>query len=448
MTVPLLALLLSVQATHISTHQVSIEEYLQLKDIRSVQVSPADGGVAFTLTEPDLEAGEYRTELYLRRRGEQARALTRGRKDVARPRWSPNGAWLAFLSKGEASGGGADEAASSDGATQQIWLLPVQAGGQAVQLSKLRAGVIDYGWAADSSIYALTTAMSAPLLEAIAESERKRKDIPILIRGEAEFSREFWMISVPSGEAEFVWGDDRGVREFAVSPDGSAIAYTTNYSGSVGDYTAYDIWVLEVESPNARQLTDRQGSERNPIWSPDGSSVVFEAPQNPELSYSQTELFSVPATGGRAANLTSAFDRTIVDHAWPQGGDLVFTAALGAYTHLFALRANGTVQRLTGGPYNYGNFDAATGGGTIYAVRESATEPAELWELSGAETSRLTRFNGRADRWAVARQQLIQWTGPDGLAVEGLVVYPAGYEDGRRYPLLVNPHGGPSSRVR
>ena len=79
MTVPLLALFLSVQATQTSTHQVSIEEYLQLKDIRSVQVSPTDGSVAFTLTEPDVEAGEYRTELYLRRRGEQARALIRGR---------------------------------------------------------------------------------------------------------------------------------------------------------------------------------------------------------------------------------------------------------------------------------------------------------------------------------------------------------------------------------
>ena len=61
---------------------------------------------------------------------------------------------------------------------------------------------------------------------------------------------------------------------------------------------------------------------------------------------------------------------------------------------------------------------------------------------------RLTELNSRTRRWKLGRQEVIRWTAADGLAVEGLLVYPADYEDGRRYPLLVNPHGVPSSRTR
>ena len=439
MSLALLTLLLSIQTQSPQT-PVTVEEYLELKDLGAVQVSPDGGSVAFTVTKADLESSEYRTELYLWRPDGGPRALTTRRADVRMPRWSADGAWLAFLSKG---------AAGKDGAShRQVWLLPLAQGGEAIQLTRRQGGVFDYGWAPDGSIYILTLQAEPALLEAIAEQEKKAKDDPVVVRDEAERPREFWRIATPDGEAEYVGGGERGISEFALSPDGRSIVYATNYTGAVGDFTSFDLWVLGVDSGDPRRLTDRAGSETSPVWSPDGRTIVFQAPQKSELSYSQTELFSMPAAGGTPTNLTDAFDRAVLAHRWPAGGELVLSAALGTYTHLFELSAAGALQRLTSGPLNYTAFDAAPGGGTIYAVRESATEGTELWRVAGTQAERLTTLNERIARWKLGRQEVIQWTAPDGLTIEGVLVYPADYQDDRRYPLLVNPHGGPSSRAR
>ncbi len=449
MNVSLLALLLSLQGSQTPQIPVTVEEYIKLKDIGSVQVSPGGGTVAFTVTETNLKASEYRTELYLWRPASEPRQVTRGRKDVRAPRWSPDGTWLAFLSDGDddGDGDGDDDGDGGGGSETQVWVLPIAQGGEAIQLTRLAGGVCDYGWGSDSTIYVLTRAVDPALLEAMERREKEEKDDPVVVRDGAEHPREFWAVEVPGGTSEYVWGGDRGITDMAVSPGGGSIAYATNYSGATGDYTLYDIWALDVSNKETRQLTDRAGAERAPVWKPDASSIVFQAPQRPELSYSQTELFMVPVGGGTPRSLTDAFDRTVQSHSWPAGGDLTFSAALGVYTHLFAVRSSGAVERLTSGSYNHGSFGFTSAGGVLYSVRESATQAAELWRVSD-EPERLTTLNEHGERWRLARQEVIRWNASDGLAVEGLLVYPDGYQEGLRYPLLVNPHGGPSSRVR
>ncbi len=418
----------------------TVEAFLGLRDLREVRVAPAGDAVAFTVRAADPDANVVRTELYIWRPDGPARRLTRGRDDVRRPRWSPDGGWLAFLSAGVEGDANGDR-------PRQVWALPIRAGGEAIQLSRLRGGVLDYGWAPDGSIYALTRETPSPLIEALTERERDRGDDPRIVRDDAERRREFWRIEVPDGTAEFVWRGDRGIAEMAVSPDGERIAFTTNYSGATDDFARFDLWVLDLDAAASRQITDRSGAERAPAWSPDGSTLAFRAPQDADLFYSQTELFRVPTAGGTPRVLTDAFDRSVVDHAWPRGGQPLFTAALGAYTHLFAVGEDGAIERLTSGQHNYGDFGVAAADGTIYAVRESSTRGPELWRVGG-RIERLTSLNDRVDGWRLARQEVISWRAPDGLAIEGVLVYPLDYEEGRRYPLLVNPHGGPSSRVR
>lgn len=438
----LFTVLLALQTPAAGPAPVTIEEYLQLRDLANVRLAPEGGAVAFTVTATDLDANEYRTELHLWVPGTGTRSVTGAREGVSAPRWSPDGDRIAFLAPVSHTAAGDPEEPKP-----QIWLLPVRTGGEAVQLTDLPGGVLDYGWANDTTIYVLTTERDAPLLRALRERDRERGDDPIIVRDGAELRKEFWRIAVPDGAAERLWGGDHGIAEMAISPDGGRIAYTTNYSGATGDYHRFDLWLLNTERGEPRQLTDRAGAERFPVWSPDGERLVVQAPQNTQLSYSQTELLEIRTGDGEPRSLTDSFDRTVLTHAWPHDGDLLFRATLGTHTHLFAVRANGAVERLTTGPYNYGAFDGG-GDGTLYVVREAAHEPAELWRIRGHDASPITSLNDRVERWSLARQELIRWSAPDGLAVEGLLVYPLGYREGQRYPLLVHAHGGPFSRVR
>ena len=418
---PLIALTPLLLSAQIGAPPVTIEEYLQLKELRAVQIAPDGGSVAFTLTEADLDANAYRTYLYVWSE-EDLRRLAPRRKDVHAPRWSHDGTWLAFLSNVAADPAETTEEADPT-PHPQLWIVSALYGREAIQLTTQPGGVLDFGWAPNGSIYAMGSNDST---------------------GAAEFLR----IEIPDGVATLIWSGDPGMREMAVSPDGNFIAFTSNGTGSPDDYDRYDLWALDVESGSARPLTDRRGAESAPIWSPDSRTIVFRAPQDPRIFFSQTELFSVAASGGSSRNLTEVFDRTVIEHRWPPGGELTFTAALGAYTHLFAVKENGGVEARTSGAVNYGAFDAGVVGATIYAVRESASEGAELWRVRGSQIERLTDFNARTRGWKVGRQQIVRWSAPDGLNIEGLLVYPADYESGRIYPLLVNPHEGPSSRVR
>lgn len=407
----ILAALLTPQAATVS---VTVEEYVQLARLGQVQVAPAGTAVAFVAGAPDLDADTYRGALYLWRADLGETRVAEAFEDVRDPRWSPDGEWLAFRSVGSRL--------VDDGNVLRIWLLP-RSGGTPRPSAALPAAVIDYDWAPGGVLYALVG------------------DAP----GGA---REVWRVETPDGEAERVWGGDAGVRELAVSPDGKTIVYSTNGTGADEDFQAYDLRLLDLESGRTRRLTSRPGAELAPLWSPDGSTVVFVAPQEPARPHSQTELLSVPAAGGTPAALTSSFDLSVIDARWPVDGDLLFSAAVGAYTHLFALRASGAIERLSGGAHNIGAFDAARGGSVIYAIRESADEADELWSLEGAGPKRLSNINARARRWRLARQELVRWSAPDGLSLEGLLIYPVDYIEGRRYPLLVSPAGGPWRRVR
>jgi dipeptidyl aminopeptidase/acylaminoacyl peptidase len=411
MIAPVLAAILAVQSPQNATQPVTVEEYLDLRRPMEVRVSPSGTRTAFTVAELYRATGEFRTTLYLWESGRGTRHITPGFGHVSSPRMSQATDYVAFLSTGRAT---------APDSTPQLWLYAFRSGSEPTRLGDFPTGVVDFDWGPDGSIYALTTNGTS---------------------GE----REFWRVQAPQGSAEYIWGGDSGIRELAVSPDGGSIVFSTNGTGQIDDYLNYNLRILDLESQRSRELTNRPGSEVSPVWSPDGLTVAFRAPLNPRYPYSQVELFAVPAAGGTANNLTDSFDRTVVDHVWPADGGLLFTAAIGTHTQIFAAREDGAVQAVTRGDYNFGPFHVADG--AIYAIRQSGSEAAELWRVDDSRLEQLTELNDATQGWRLGRQEVIEWVAPDGLNIEGVLVYPVDYEEGRRYPLLVSVAGGPLSRA-
>ncbi|MGD8866316.1 MAG: prolyl oligopeptidase family serine peptidase [Gemmatimonadales bacterium] len=391
---------------------VTVERYLQLRKLSDLAVSPDGAQVAFIARGADSGANEYRSVLHLwSERG--TRVVSQDFVHAFAPRWAPDGAILAFLSEGPSS--------QADPRPIRIWGLRPSSGLGPTQIGDLPGGVLEYVWAPSGVIFAL-------------------------IRSEAG-GREFWQIDVGEGTSEYLWGGTSEIRDIAISPDGSAIVFSSNATATSDTPPSYNLRLLDLDSKRTRELTNRPGSELGAVWSPDGTSIVFRAPHDPANFYSQPDLFAVDVARRGLRNLTESFDRAVLDHSWPAGGDLLFTAAVGPESYLFAWRG-GAVEMVSGDGYDIGDFAATASGTPTYAVRESATEPTELWRLDRSSEERLTHLNQFARDWRVAHQEIIRWQAPDGLTIEGLLTYPANYEPGQRYPLLVDADGGPLERVR
>lgn len=391
---------------------VTVERYLQLRRLSEVAVSPDGAQVAFIARGADSEADEYRSVLHLwSKRG--TRVVSQNFVHAFAPRWAPDGTTLAFLSEGPTT--------PADPRQVQIWSLRPSSGLGPTQIGDLPGGVLEYVWAPNGVIFAL-------------------------IRNEAG-GREFWQIDAAEGTGEYVWGGTSEIRDIAISPDGSAIAFSSSGTATSDAPSSYNLRLLDLDSKRTRELTNRPGSELGAVWSPDGTSIVFRAPHDPGTFYSQPDLFAVDVARRGLRNLTESFDRAVLDHAWPAAGDLLFTAAVGPESYLFAWRG-GAVELVSGDGHSIGDFGTATSGTPIYAVRESATEATDLWRLDGSGEERLTRLNQLTRDWRLGDQEVIRWQAPDGLTVEGLLTYPANYEPGQRYPLLVDADGGPLDRVR
>lgn len=404
-----ICLLLAPQSTDLT---VTVERYLKLRRLSGLAASPDGAQVVFTTWGADASAGDYRTVLHLwSERG--TRAISADFAHAHAPHWSPDGTTLAFLSDGPPN--------SADRRQPRIWAIHPSSSRGPTQLGELPGEVLEYAWASNDTLYALVAGDTG--------------------------SREFWKVDAAQGSSEYIWGGASEIRDMAVSPDGTAIVFSSEAAATADAHSSYDLWLLDLGSKRTRSITHRQGWELGAVWSPDGSTLVFRAPHDPARFYSQPDLFTVDVNGRGLRNLTGSFDRDVLDHLWPAGGELLFTAAVGSESYLFAWR-DGAIELISGDRSNIGDFTTPVSGAPIYVVRESATEAAELWRLDGSDEQRLTGLNQFTGDWRLGEQEIIRWQAPDGLTLEGLLIYPADYEPGQSYPLLVDADGGPLDRVR
>ncbi len=419
-----------------------------------VRVAPDNVRVVYGVSETDWDDNSVTQHLYLLKIGSDAdpRQLTRGAGNEAMPRWSPDGHWLAFLSDRDDEGG--DFEGGEDEPRAQVWLLPMDGlGGEAEKLTDAPEGVGDYGWLPDSSgiVYLATEPRPKPL-EEYHEDKKERKDDAVVERFE-KFRQQIWRIEREGKKPKLVYPGDFGLGEIAVSPSGKEVAFTTNYTGEVNDYHKSDVWAVEIETGTARPLADGPGGKFHPLWTHDGSQVLYIAPLDPELSYSQPNLYAVPASGEKQepTNLTANFphDLTGWESVYTDDAGMVYVlAAVGTTTAVFDWDGT-TWEPVVQNDEHLHDYHVAPNGGIAYVASSTIDVPELCWLAPNKKRPEtLTDLNQDwADGYVLAPTQLVSWKSRDGLEIEGLLTLPPYCEEGRRLPLIVNLHGGPHGRT-
>jgi len=426
---------------------------MELKMPGDVQVAPDSVRIAYGVSETDWEDNGVVQHLYVAKAGEdtEPRQVTRGRDSETDPRWSPDGHWLAFLSS-RADDGGDGDYDDADEPKAQVWLLPMDGlGGEAEKLTDAPEGVGDYDWLPDSAgvVYLAPEPRPKPLQTAY-EDKQDRKDDAVVERFE-RFRQQIWRIDRDKKKPKLIHPGDYGIGEIAVAPDGKSVAFTTNYTGEVNDYHKSDVWVVDIETGAARAVADGPGGKFHPVWTRGGSQILYIAPLDPDLSYSQPNLYAAPLEGGVPVNLTEDFphDLTGWHGVWLDGeGRIHALAALGTATAVFRLDGGGWAQ-ITADDQHLHDYHVAPNGGIAQVASGAQDVPELLWLAPGAkEAEALTDLNADwSDGYMVAPTDLVTWNAPDGLEIEGLLTLPPDHDEGRKYPLVVSLHGGPHGRT-
>ncbi len=431
------------------------EDIVGMKGLSGSVISPDGKWAAFVRTVPVLETekSEYRGHIWLvSTDGGEPFQLTNGPNGDSNPQWAPDSTQLAFVSR-------------RDDKTQ-IWIIPIT-GGEAKQLTHTKNGASNPQWSFDGKQIAfLKTEQDSEV-----DEKRKRAKDDRIVMGVDDFKQQhLWVIEVetlddepellfnlPEEESDENVNVDKfqrltagnfHVSEPRWSPAGKQIAFVSAPSPNADDMMFNGIvHLVDIETKNVRKLTAHTGGESSPRWSPDGGQIAYL--HSPER-YGQKDLHIISAAGGASTNLTAIqLDRSADLPVWSPDGEAIYFIAMDRvrWQLYSAAKAAGEIRQITRGDYVIGGISIADDSDTFLCTRSEPHAPTDVWvgSIRTGEMKRLTKLNPQLENVALGEVQVIQWRSSDGLEIEGLLCLPVGYEAGKNYPLIVEPHGGPRS---
>lgn len=413
---------------------------MEFRVVQQTAVSPDGGTVAYVVRVPLIEGeqSEYLSHVWLARAdGSEARQFTRGDKSATSPAFSPDGRWLAF--------------SSSRGGKNQVWVIPVD-GGEARPVTDAESGTGSFQWSPDGTRIAYL--MRDPETEEEKARKREKRD-PIVVDTNFKYAHLYAVAFDPDGsepeEAVRLTEGDFHITAFDWSPDGARIAFAHQADPRLDEGArGSDISTVPTDGSKAvSPLVALGGTDGSPRYSPDGRWVAFtssgETPQRVGLA----DVYLVAAEGGEPRRLADSWDRNGGLLDWTRdGGGLILQESRGTTRNLTFLPVDGSPARqLTTGDGVMGAVSLAADADVMAFTWQETNVPMDVYvsPVSAYAPSRVTDLHAGIDMPDMGRTELLRWRSQDGrFEIEGLLTYPVDYDPTRRYPLILNVHGGPA----
>jgi dipeptidyl aminopeptidase/acylaminoacyl peptidase len=435
------------------SRKMTIEDALALKEVGAPQWSPDGRLIAFSVSEWNKKENRRDSHIHIiPAAGGASYKLTNGERGESAPQWSPDSTRIAFLANRDVPRPDAPATPRN-----QIWTIPV-GGGEAERVTDEEAGVAQFRWSPDGKQLAYVV-RDTPQDKAERDKRKKDKFDAIVVDSGFIYSH-LWTINLETKEKKRVTEGSFTVGDPQWSPDGRSVVYVSSKSGAqesaftdISDDRNTDLYVAPATGGAVRQLTTNPGPDYSPRFSPDGKWVAYIANDDPASWAGKTDLMlmatdAAAGSGTPPRNLTGKYNDSVNGAPkWsPDGSALYAAGAEGVYGQLLKIAvAGGEPKTIFTSKGAYGGVDLSRDGRTLAFVFNDAKSPNDIWTASstGRDARRLTNFNPTIKDFALVATEVLRWKAPDGLEIEGLLVKPLNYEPGRRYPLILQIHGGP-----
>ncbi len=441
---------------------MTFNDLMAMKRVGEPVPSPDGKWVAFEQTDVDLEANTKKAHLWIvPAEGGDARRLNPGSENVeSRPRFSPDGKSVLFTSKA--------------GDSSQLWITSFDTAegkleGVARQLTTISAGADGAIWSPDgknvvfvSTVYpeAKDDAENKVKDDAVEKSKVKAKVFTKLFYRHwteyTDFKRSHLFVVPTEGGTprDLTPGDHDvppfslgGQDDYAVSPDGKEIAYTSNVDEVEATSTNNEIFVVPMAGGTPKKLSTSPGSDSTPLYSPDGKYLAWRSQARAGFESDKFALIFYSRVDSTLHDMTKKFDRSVESIAWAPNSRAIFlTAEDHGLAPIYVLEASDPEPvELT--RVHASDLAFAQDGKHLFFSRTTVAMPSEIASLDLQESSAVKTVT-RVNEALLTQLDLSPWEaftfpGGGGAAVQGFLLKPPGFDPAKKYPVKFLIHGGP-----
>lgn len=420
------------------------EDVLDFKNVEDAQISPDGSQVAFVVGDSfKVDTKWPKSTIWLvATTGGAPRQLTSGPRTDSLPRWSPDGSQLAFLSDRLVEG------------QRQVFVI-ARDGGEALPLTNIAGaiptprGLNALQWSPDGRSVAFL--MEDPET-AEERAKREAKDDAIAFEQHPKFVR-VWVVDVATKAIRCVSPDNLQIWEFGWHPNSREIAAVVSDQPYEWAWYTNRIVRFGLSEP-AKTVWQSKRQVAFPVWSPDGNQIAFVSSNWSDRGCVAGDVWTIDSRGGEARDVAAGIVASIgwmqwssTDHELLAIGHDRGGTGLHRINVATGERSQVWWQQVAVAEAHWPRFSASRDG-TLAVVLEDADHPRDVWilrEESGAFASKqLTHLHPQAAEIGVGETVVVHWTGADGLAMQGLLIKPVGFQPGPRCPLVMWVHGGPT----